>query len=381
MPDTSILGGGSQSPPTASPGINSAAAANSGIASKMTDVGSGLVANAPTLSGAAAPVFNNAVGLAQNVGTNATGLSDSATTRYNATAPIEAKMNSDAMTWDSDANLDRAAQQAGSDNTATFTAAADANQRNLARSGINVASPRSSTEGLMTDLAGAASGAGAMNNARTARIQQAQALRAGAVGQGNADASVGLNADSTALNSTGAATAAATGGATLPGTVTNQALPWYTGAAGANSGAGNLLLGEFGTQTSAYNAQQQANATGMAGLGSFAGQLGAAYLKSGARKGGVIVEGLVARKGYAKGGIVRGPGDGTEDTVPALIDGKKPAALANGEAVLNAEATKLIGEDFVHKINRLGLDLVARANRSTEPPRRGVSDVNTAGAY
>ena len=48
-----------------------------------------------------------------------------------------------------------------------------------------------------------------------------------------------------------------------------------------------------------------------------------------------------------KGGPVRGPGTATSDSIPAL--------LSNGEYVLNAEATKMIGVKTLDRVNREGL--------------------------
>ena len=48
--------------------------------------------------------------------------------------------------------------------------------------------------------------------------------------------------------------------------------------------------------------------------------------------------------GFADGGIVRGPGGPRSDLIPAW--------LSNGEAVLTADAVKLLGEDFIHLLNR-----------------------------
>ena len=78
---------------------------------------------------------------------------------------------------------------------------------------------------------------------------------------------------------------------------------------------------------------------------------------AGAAKGGIIKRKGIKRKGYADGGIVVGPGTETSDSVPAMVDGQKPAALSTGEGVLNAEGVKLVGEDFVHNINRAGIAL------------------------
>lgn len=46
---------------------------------------------------------------------------------------------------------------------------------------------------------------------------------------------------------------------------------------------------------------------------------------------------------YAGGGHVMGPGTGTSDSIPAVIDGVQPAALSNGEYVLTKAAVDAIG--------------------------------------
>lgn len=70
-------------------------------------------------------------------------------------------------------------------------------------------------------------------------------------------------------------------------------------------------------------------------------------------------------KRYAGGGMVQGPGTGTSDSVPAVIDGAQPAALSNGEGVLNVGAVGLVGEDFVNRINQAGLSLQDKARPAT----------------
>lgn len=48
--------------------------------------------------------------------------------------------------------------------------------------------------------------------------------------------------------------------------------------------------------------------------------------------------------GYSDGGqMLRGPGDGVSDSIPAVIDGKKPARLATGEFVVPARAVSELG--------------------------------------
>jgi hypothetical protein len=54
-----------------------------------------------------------------------------------------------------------------------------------------------------------------------------------------------------------------------------------------------------------------------------------------------MAEGGVA--GYAKGGYLDGPGDGMSDSIPATIEGKQPARLADGEFVIPADVVSHLG--------------------------------------
>jgi hypothetical protein len=45
----------------------------------------------------------------------------------------------------------------------------------------------------------------------------------------------------------------------------------------------------------------------------------------------------------AKGGYLNGPGDGMSDSIPAVINGTQPAALADGEYVLSSDIVSHIG--------------------------------------
>lgn len=53
-------------------------------------------------------------------------------------------------------------------------------------------------------------------------------------------------------------------------------------------------------------------------------------------------EGMAAG-GYAKGTFLRGPGDGVSDSIPATINGKQPARLADGEFVVPARIVSELG--------------------------------------
>lgn len=60
-----------------------------------------------------------------------------------------------------------------------------------------------------------------------------------------------------------------------------------------------------------------------------------------------MADGGIARKDMRGGGEVSGPGTGTSDSIPAR--------LSDGEYVLNAETVKMVGEDYLDKINNAGL--------------------------
>jgi hypothetical protein len=54
-------------------------------------------------------------------------------------------------------------------------------------------------------------------------------------------------------------------------------------------------------------------------------------------------------------GKVEGVGTSTSDSIPAQIDGQEPAALSDGEFVVNADAVELTGEEILEAINEAGL--------------------------
>jgi hypothetical protein len=48
-------------------------------------------------------------------------------------------------------------------------------------------------------------------------------------------------------------------------------------------------------------------------------------------------------QGMAQGGYLNGPGDGLSDSIPATIEGKQPARLADGEFVVSADVVSGLG--------------------------------------
>jgi hypothetical protein len=51
----------------------------------------------------------------------------------------------------------------------------------------------------------------------------------------------------------------------------------------------------------------------------------------------------VPAEGMAYGGMVSGPGTGTSDSIPAVIDGQEQVMLSNGEYVIPADAVNSLG--------------------------------------
>jgi hypothetical protein len=62
-----------------------------------------------------------------------------------------------------------------------------------------------------------------------------------------------------------------------------------------------------------------------------------------AARGGIMHSSL---GGYAAGGnprLLKGPGDGMSDNIPATINGRQPARLADGEFVIPADVVSHLG--------------------------------------
>jgi hypothetical protein len=59
---------------------------------------------------------------------------------------------------------------------------------------------------------------------------------------------------------------------------------------------------------------------------------------------GGIMHGLGGYSDYASGGrLLKGPGDGVSDSIPAVIGNKQPARLADGEFVIPARIVSELG--------------------------------------
>jgi hypothetical protein len=100
-----------------------------------------------------------------------------------------------------------------------------------------------------------------------------------------------------------------------------------------------------------------------------------------AATGGVVAfnqGGLGSLGGYSDGGrLLRGPGDGVSDNIPATIGDRQPARLADGEFVVPARIVSEIGngstEAGARKLYAM-MDRVQRARRKTVGKNKVATD-------
>jgi hypothetical protein len=359
------------SAPAPDPNIGIAAAQNAETAKAMLEMGKDQLAWNKEQYADIAPFIKDALQTQSQVSKDNQDRATEQWQRYkDLFAPVEDQYVKEAMNEGSDAQQAQEADKARAAVAGSYEAQKGAAARNLARMGVNPNSAKFADFELSTGNAQAADEAGAANTARTNARLRGMAMRQGVAQFGRGMPSTGIAADQLALSGASGSVGSAGASINAGNAGAASALPWYQGSVGANTAAGNLYLGQFNAQMQGYQAQTAADSQMFGGLGN----LGGMVLSAGkapwwlAAKGGIIKKWGVQRKGYASGGIVRGPGDGSVDTVPATVDGKQPAALANGEGVLNAPATKLVGEDFVHRVNQVGLMLDQIMKRGTRAP-------------
>ena len=102
-----------------------------------------------------------------------------------------------------------------------------------------------------------------------------------------------------------------------------------------------------------------------------------------AATGGVVAfnqGGLGTLGGYSDGGrLLRGPGDGVSDSIPAMIGDRQPARLADGEFVVPARIVSEIGNGSTKagadKLYAM-MDRVQRARRKTVGKNKVATDTN-----
>lgn len=190
--------------------------------------------------------------------------------------PIEDQFIQTAQNYDSPEKQAEAAAAAKADVLANDAVQQQASQRNMASMGIDPTSGRFAGISRAANMNTALAAAGAQNNARQIVRDKGLALKADAINMGKGLASstaaaygIGTNAGNSAVANN------ASGNANFyqNGQTMNQG---FSGAIGANNSAGSILNNLYGNQLNAWSAQQQANATSSAGIGSMFGTIAGA---------------------------------------------------------------------------------------------------------
>lgn len=194
--------------------------------------------------------------------------------------PVEQQMVSDAMGYDSQANQNKMAGMAAADVGNAYAIARKNMTQQLADQGVDVNSGKYAGSMRQLGVNQAAQSAGAQTAARQNTVDKAISLRAGAANLGRGIANTASNAYGAAV---GTQNSALGNQASTINAANAGAAPMYTGygtAINGNNAAGNLYLGQYNGQLSAYNAAQNANAGMMGGLGTAAGMIGGAIFSS-----------------------------------------------------------------------------------------------------
>lgn len=74
--------------------------------------------------------------------------------------------------------------------------------------------------------------------------------------------------------------------------------------------------------------------------------------------------------------LLSGPGDGMSDSIPAVIDGKEPAALGSGEYVLSAQVVSALGNGSTEAGARLLDEFVKRVYAAQTGKRQQMKPIS-----
>lgn len=180
--------------------------------------------------------------------------------------PMEDQYVKDAQNWDSAERQDKLASEAKADVLSSAAQQRGATQRSMAAMGVSPTSGRFAGVDRAGENQTTLAAAGAQNTARNTVRSQGMAMKADALNIGKglpaqaaAGAGLGLTAGSSALNGNLAANASW-------GQNNSIMSNGFQGAAAGYGQQASILNQQYQNQLSAWNAQQQANASGTAGL-------------------------------------------------------------------------------------------------------------------
>lgn len=258
--------------PKADPAIGQAALSNAELAKEQTAVARDQLAWEKQRADRQDPLVEKIVNQQISMGdANEARSADQWNTYQSLFKPVEQRMVSDAMNFDSPERQSRMAAEAGADVTRGYNAAQDQNMRALGAMGINPNSGRFAGLANENSLAQAKDTAGAMNQARRNTEMQGIALRTGAAQFGRNMPNTGIAADSVALNAGNSAVGGLATNSQIRNANNAAAAQWFGGATQANNSAGSLLNNLYGNQLNAYQTQAGILGGAMQGIGQLGG--------------------------------------------------------------------------------------------------------------
>ena len=296
--------------------------------------------------------------------------------RYTSTfIPMQDRFIAEANAYDSPERQAQVAAEARADVETSLAERKGAGARQAASMGVSPASGRYAGIDRATDLQGALAGAGAENNARKMVQDRGMALRADAINMGNglpaqsaAAAGLGLTAGNSVLAGQQGANAQAIGATSI---MENG----YRGAMAGYAGQASTLNSLYGNQLAAWNANQQAESSGISGLfqgiGSIAGAaitLSSKHAKHKAKKvaeGAALeaIKGLPIQSWNYKPGLGADKGEGRH-IGPYAQDFTKATGSGDGTVLHLADAvgvTMAAVKDVDAKLEAMFSDFLARA--------------------
>lgn len=209
--------------------------------------------------------------------------------------PMQDAAIDQAKNYNTEANQNQIASYAIGDNTAAFEAQRNADATKAKAYGIDPTS--GAYQGMQTasGVAQAATSASAATRARAAAVQLGWGMQMDAIHMGDGLAAASMGSAQTAINAGSAASATNNSTVAAANNSLNNSLAvnsgtnqtysgtqaGYGGANTATSASGGLGAQSYGTQVSAWNAQQQANAASSAGIGSAIGGIAGAAMSGG----------------------------------------------------------------------------------------------------
>lgn len=267
--------------------------------------------------------------------------------QYGGPGGITTQAINDARNIDSPENQARVMGAAHADSAQATNAASQAAIERLRQYGVNPSSDRLASLNAQIQASGAASDAGSQTMARQHLVDTGISARQNMAQLGNSLPSAAM----TGLYSAG------TGNAKLGSTTFDQADKIGTGVGkmiqpvaggisdwlGSNGGVSGVAS-KVGSGISDWLGN---NGTISSGSGSATNPDGRpmempmpATYSSGSDSGG----------GYKRGGLVRGAGTGTSDSVPAVGSNREPIRLSNGEYIIPADVVRHKGVEFFDRI-------------------------------